>query len=57
MTRVEGTGLGRYITRRVVEAHSGMISVGETPGGGTTFAVALPLGVQRPAEVGVRETI
>ena len=41
---VEGTGLGLYITRRIVEAHGGTIDVAETPGGGATFTVRLPVG-------------
>lgn len=41
----EGTGLGLYITRQMVEAHDGEISV-ESPGSdkGTTFTVRLPRG-------------
>jgi signal transduction histidine kinase len=51
---VEGTGLGLYITRRIVEEHGGTIGFTETPGGGATFLVRLPLGrgeVEHP-EVG-----
>jgi signal transduction histidine kinase len=38
---VEGTGLGLYITRRIIEAHGGTIAVTDTPGGGATFVVSL----------------
>ena len=47
---VEGTGLGLYITRRIVEAHGGTIGVSDTPGGGATFTVRLP--VEGPARHG-----
>jgi K+-sensing histidine kinase KdpD len=36
------SGLGLAIARAIVEAHGGMIRVGETPGGGATFEVRLP---------------
>ncbi len=39
-----GTGLGLAICRQIVEAHRGTIEVRETPGGGATFEVRLPLG-------------
>lgn len=42
-----GTGLGLYLTRRLVEAHSGSISVESKPGEGARFTVTLPAG---PAE-------
>jgi signal transduction histidine kinase len=44
MTReAEGAGLGLYITKRLVEAMGGEISVESSPGEGTTFRVTLPL--------------
>ena len=38
-----GLGLGLYITRQLIEAHGGSISVDSIPGEGSTFRVRLPL--------------
>lgn len=41
-TRRGGAGLGLTITRGIVEAHHGTITVSSTPGVGTTFTFTLP---------------
>jgi signal transduction histidine kinase len=41
-TKETGTGLGLTISRRIVEAHRGDLSVGDAEGGGTLVAIRLP---------------
>lgn len=43
-----GSGLGLSIVRSIVSAHDGNVSVHETPGGGSTFKVELPLAPPTP---------
>ncbi|MGV9315551.1 ATP-binding protein [Streptomyces sp. NPDC003691] len=40
-----GTGLGLYIVKGIVEAHSGTITVGRGPAGGAEFRFTLPVGL------------
>jgi signal transduction histidine kinase len=45
----EGTGLGLYISRRIIESHGGTVDFRSERSGGTTFRVFLP---SRPASDG-----
>jgi signal transduction histidine kinase len=42
LAKVEGTGLGLALTRRLVELHGGSITLQSEPGHGSTFVVRLP---------------
>jgi two-component system OmpR family sensor kinase len=50
-----GSGLGLSIVAGVVAAHQGAVRVSETPGGGATFSVQLPLAGASPATAGAAE--
>jgi len=49
---VGGMGLGLYITKEIVDRHSGRIWAESKVGSGTTFHVALPTSVGAPVQVG-----
>jgi signal transduction histidine kinase len=42
-TKKDGTGLGLFVTRQLVEEHGGTVDFESRPGGGTVFRVRLPL--------------
>ena len=44
----KGTGLGLAICRQIVEAQGGSIRIADTPGGGATLEIHLPLPSQEP---------
>jgi signal transduction histidine kinase len=39
----EGTGMGLYVVKQIIEAHGGQITIQSTPDQGTTFQIQLPL--------------
>lgn len=41
-SKKSGMGIGLYITRKIVEAHGGRISLSAAPGEGATFTIRLP---------------
>lgn len=41
-TKKEGTGLGLFITQRIIRAHKGKISIGSHSGQGTSVVISLP---------------
>ena len=44
----EGTGLGLFIVKTIVEVHGGTVTVQSTLGAGTTFTILLPRQTRKP---------
>ena len=51
----EGSGLGLYIVRQIVESHGGTVCVTNTPGSGACFEVFLPRCGQPPSGIHEKE--
>lgn len=51
-TKHQGTGLGLSISQQIVTRHGGTLRVEDTPGGGATFVVSLPLAEDKGASHG-----
>jgi signal transduction histidine kinase len=47
-----GFGLGLWISRQIVEAHGGSITLVSEPGAGSTFSVELPRSATNSREIG-----
>jgi signal transduction histidine kinase len=43
---IPGTGLGLAIAKELIDAHGGRIWIEDTPGGGATFKISLPLSAE-----------
>lgn len=43
---ISGSGVGLYVSRKIVEIHGGSIAVASTEGRGSTFTITLPLAEQ-----------
>lgn len=48
-SRRDGSGLGLAVTRQIVEAQGGAVSVSSRPGGGSTFSAWLPTEIDAPS--------
>lgn len=51
---VGGSGLGLAIVDAIAKAHRGHCAISDTPGGGATFALEIPLGTKAPVPSPVR---
>jgi signal transduction histidine kinase len=56
-TRKHGTGLGLFVTQRLVTDHGGTVSFESCQGAGTTFRVQLPLDMSQQKAVAENEVV
>ncbi|WP_304824464.1 nitrogen regulation protein NR(II) [Candidatus Binatus sp.] len=49
-TKSSGTGLGLWLSQRIIREHGGAIAVESSPGNGTTFVITLPTTEPAPAD-------
>lgn len=54
---VAGTGIGLYVTKRLVEAQGGSIWVQSEKGGGSTFSFTLPSACPASGQTGARDRV
>jgi signal transduction histidine kinase len=47
-TKRHGTGLGLFVSRKLVQDHSGSLDFESTPGEGTTFTLMFPVALSEP---------
>ena len=52
--RIEGTGLGMAITKKIVELMNGDIEVESEPGKGTTFRITMPMVIEEAPPIAAR---
>ena len=52
-TKKQGTGLGLFVTRKLIADHGGAVECVSQPGAGTEFRMQVPVGAARPVEEAV----
>ncbi len=56
-TKKHGTGLGLFVTRKLVTEHDGIVEFQSRTGEGTVFRVILPLAETSPNAASIKETV